>query len=144
MYFKNILVPYDGSKLSKQAFKVAREFAKKFNGKLTLITVISTTPSGHWSYEARMNDKMIKKSTKLINKDFRKLHKVAYRYKIPFRSKILVGNSISKKIVAYVKSNKNDLVIMGSHGRGGFDRLVLGSVTEGVSRRVKCPILIIS
>jgi nucleotide-binding universal stress UspA family protein len=55
----------------------------------------------------------------------------------------LISTSISKKIVAYAKSNKNDLIIMGSHGRGGLDRWFMGSITEGVSRRIKCPILII-
>lgn len=143
MYFKNILVPYDGSNPSKHAFKVALDFAKKFNSKITVISVISANSSGHWSYEARLQDKIISEESKQINMDFKRLHEFAYKDKIPFRSKILISGSASKKIADYAKSHKNDIVIMGSHGRGGLDRMVMGSVTEGVSRRIKCPILII-
>jgi len=46
MLFKNILVPHDGSSNSKHAFKVALEIAKKYNSKISMVTVLDT--SGYW------------------------------------------------------------------------------------------------
>ena len=46
-------------------------------------------------------------------------------------------------IVTYAKSRKHDLIVIGSHGRGGFDKVLLGSVANGVSQKVRCPVLIV-
>jgi nucleotide-binding universal stress UspA family protein len=45
--------------------------------------------------------------------------------------------------VTFAKSQKHDLVVIGSHGRTGFDKLLLGSVANGVSQKAKCPVLIV-
>ncbi|MGC1962188.1 MAG: universal stress protein, partial [Candidatus Sulfotelmatobacter sp.] len=47
-------------------------------------------------------------------------------------------------ILAFAQERKADLIVMGTHGRRGFDRLVLGSVTNRVMRRAPCPVLAIS
>jgi nucleotide-binding universal stress UspA family protein len=47
-------------------------------------------------------------------------------------------------ILAFAEAQKTDLIVMGTHGRRGFDRLMLGSVTEGVLRRGSRPVLAIS
>ncbi len=43
MLFKNILVPYDGSGYSKHSFKVALDMAKKYNSKISMVTVLDTS-----------------------------------------------------------------------------------------------------
>ena len=58
-------------------------------------------------------------------------------------SKIIVAENIGKAIVSFAKTRKSDLVIMGSHGRTGWDKLILGSIANGVSNRVNCPVLLI-
>ena len=59
------------------------------------------------------------------------------------KSDILISNSTVKEIVTYAKSKKVDLIVMGSHGRTGLNKLILGSVANGVSQMVHCPILIV-
>lgn len=49
--------------------------------------------------------------------------------------------SASRRIVDRAAELETDLLVMGTHGRGGFDRLVLGSTTEKVIRKVRCPVL---
>ena len=56
---------------------------------------------------------------------------------------VLQTQSIVKSILSSAKTYKIDLIVMGSHGRKGFDKLLLGSVANGVSQKVKCPVLII-
>ena len=57
--------------------------------------------------------------------------------------KIFQSRSTVEKIVTFAKTKKIDLIVMGSHGRIGFDNLLLGSVANGVAQRVRCPILIV-
>ena len=47
----------------------------------------------------------------------------------------------SDSILAFAEAQKTDLIVMGTHGRRGFDRLMLGSVTERVMRKASCPVL---
>jgi len=56
---------------------------------------------------------------------------------------VLETKSISKKTVEFASSKKVNLIVIGSHGQTGFNRLVLGSVSNAVSQLAKCPILII-
>jgi nucleotide-binding universal stress UspA family protein len=51
--------------------------------------------------------------------------------------------SIAKEIIDFSESRKINLIIMGSHGQTGFNRLVLGSVSNKISQLSKCPVLII-
>ena len=46
-------------------------------------------------------------------------------------------------LLAFAKSRKHDLIVIGSHGRSGFDKVLLGSVANGVSQKTRCPVLII-
>jgi nucleotide-binding universal stress UspA family protein len=57
--------------------------------------------------------------------------------------KILKSISVVKDIVTYAKSQKIDLIVMSSHGRSGMDKLILGSVTNGVTQKSSCPVLVI-
>lgn len=50
---------------------------------------------------------------------------------------------VHEAIVSQVEATETDLLVMGTHGRSGFQRLILGSVTEKVIRNVKCPTLIV-
>ena len=56
---------------------------------------------------------------------------------------ILKSNSVVKQIGSFVKSKKVDLIIMGTHGRTGWDKLIFGSIANGVSQRVNCPVLLV-
>jgi nucleotide-binding universal stress UspA family protein len=58
------------------------------------------------------------------------------------RAEQLIGNA-TEEIIRYVTSNPTQLIVMATHGRSGFNRLVFGSVTENIIRAVKVPILLI-
>jgi nucleotide-binding universal stress UspA family protein len=57
--------------------------------------------------------------------------------------KIIESNNTVKSIVVFTKSKHIDLVIMGSSGRSNFDKILLGSVSNGVMQKAMCPVLII-
>lgn len=61
---------------------------------------------------------------------------------VKFERHLLEGNPV-REIVAFAEREHVDLIVMGSHGRTGLSRLVMGSVAEGVTRRASCPVLIV-
>jgi len=141
MLYKNILVPHDGSSHSKHAFKVALDMAKKYNSKLSMVTVLNTS-SGYWGHST-LWDKAIGGAKNLVTKEFELFESTAKKAKVSFHSKIIESDSITKIIVSYSKSKKIDLIVMGANGITGWDKLILGSVTDGVAHRVRCPVLIV-
>jgi len=143
MLFQNILVPVDLSTQSTRAFKVALDVAKKYNSKITLLTCLELDASHHLYYEARASSQQIKKQSKVVKEHFKMLDSLAEKNNISIKSKILTSGSAVNNIVSFAKSQKHDLVVIGSHGRTGFDKLLLGSVANGVSHKAKCPILIV-
>jgi len=144
MLFQNILVPLDNSKYAINAFKAALDIAKKYDSKISVIHCIESGEyRGPWYYDSRYSDAIIKKQRKIAKEEISKLAILAKKANISMKSDILIANSTVKELVTYAKSKKIDLVIMGSHGRTGLNKLILGSVTNGVSQLVHCPILIV-
>ncbi len=143
MLFQNILVPVDLSTQSTRAFKVALDVTKKYNSKITILTCLELDAAHHLYYEARPSSQQIKKQSKVVKKHFKMLESLAEKNNISIKSKILTSGSAVNNIVTFAKSQKHDLVVIGSHGRTGFDKLLLGSVANGVSHKAKCPILIV-
>ncbi len=143
MMFQNILVPVDLSAQSTRAFKVALDMAKKYNSKLTLLTCLEANASQHLYYESRTSSELIKKQSKVVKKHFKKLELLAEKNNISITSKILISQSPVNDIVKFAKSKKSDLVVLGSHGKTGFDKWLLGSVANGVSNKTNCSVLIV-
>jgi nucleotide-binding universal stress UspA family protein len=141
MLFKNILVPYDGSGHSKHAFKVALDMAKKYNSKISMVVVLDMSP-GHWAH-TNLWDKAMGGTKTLVAKEFESFESAAKKAKVSFRSEIIESKSVTKTIVSYSKSKKIDLLVMGAQGITGWDKFILGSITDGVVHRVKCPVLIV-
>ena len=141
MLFKNILVPYDGSSHSKHSFKVALDMAKKYNSKISMVTVLDTS-TGWWAHTNLWDNAMVGAKT-LVAREFESFESVAKKAKVSFHSEIIESKSVTKAIVSYSKSKKIDLIVIGAQGITGWDKLVLGSVTDGVVHRVRCPVLIV-
>ncbi len=141
MLFKNILVPHDGSSHSKHAFKVALDMAKKYNSKISMVTVLDTSP-GHWA-NTNLWDNAIGGVRTLVRREFESFESAAKKAKVSFHSEVIESHSTTKTIVSYAKSKKIDLIVMGAQGITGWDKLIMGSVSDGVVHRVKCPVLIV-
>ena len=141
--FSNILVPFDLSNQSVRAFKAALDIAKKYDSKITILTCLEGDAWHHKYYDSRADNELIKKQKKVTLVHIAKLEKLANRADMKFKSQILKSTSVVKDITTYAKSRKIDLIVMGSHGRTGVDKLILGSVANGVTQKASCPVLII-
>lgn len=143
MAFKNILVPYDDSIPAIHAFDKAVELAKQHDSNLKVVTCLDIANLGGWYIDKRINKDIMKKAKNLTRKIFSKLDDTAKKNSIAVDFKIMESNNAVKTIISFVKSKSIDLVVIGSSGRGGFDKVLLGSVSNGVMQKAKCPVLII-
>ena len=143
MLFKNILVPFDLSGSSTRAFKIALDMAQKYDSKITLLTCVEKDTCRHYYYDARIYSDLLKKKTKAAKKSIEKLEEMAKKVGVPIKLQILKSESVPQDITSFAKSKKVDLIVMSSHGRTGLDKLILGSVANGVVQRTRCPILLL-
>ena len=143
MLFQNILVPFDLSACSTRAFKIALDIAKRYDSKITLLTCLEGDAWHHKYYDSRADSELIKKQSKAAEKYLNKLEVLATKNNLSVTSKILTSKSVVGDIVTFSKSRKYDLIVMGSHGRTGLDKLLLGSIANGVSQKAHCPVLLV-
>ena len=143
MYFKKILIPFDGSKFSKKAIKVAMDLAKKYKASITVLNCISGFYTGRWYVDNRIADEQFQKEYQKIKNELKKIKSNAEHEGVKTSIKISETPKIVNKIAEFARKDDVDLIIMGSHGRTGFDKMILGSKAEGTLQRVKCPVMVI-
>lgn len=143
MLFENILVPVDLSSPSNQAFKTALDIAQKYNSKITLLTCVEGDAWHHKFYDSRADSELLKKQTKAAQQFMGKLEESANKAGVQIKLQIIKSSSVVKDITTFAKSRKTDLIVMNSHGRTGLDKLILGSVANGVIQRSTIPILLL-
>jgi len=101
MLFENILVPFDLSSSSNNAFKVALDIAQKYNSKITLLTCVEGDAWHHKFYDARADSELLKKQTKIAKKYMEKLEDSANKAKVKIKLQILKSTSVVKDITTY-------------------------------------------
>lgn len=137
--YDRILVPTDGSADTERAVEHAAELAVAHGAELRAVYVVnSATFAGlpmETSWEG-IDDVLREEGESALER----VEEVVAKYGVPVETRLLEG-SPSRRIVEYAESEDCDLVVMGTHGRGGIDRLLLGSVAEGVVRASSVPVL---
>jgi len=142
MTVTRILVPVDFSEHAGRALDHAKTLAEKFNASLHLLTVVPdpyVLPNpGPWYVPLPVD--YAEGLQKDADAQLRGLLVPAEQTKYRAEFVVLFGDP-SSEIVDYVKRASIDLIVMGTHGRGGLAHAVLGSVAEKVVRTASCPVL---
>jgi nucleotide-binding universal stress UspA family protein len=142
--FKHLLVPVDGSSTSRQSIEKAIAIAEAFKSKVTVIYVIDpyafTGVGTDFSYgQAEYLSAATTEANAAIE-----AAKVAFQeHGISVTASIVEGHAIYRGILETAESVNADLLIMGSHGRRGLEKLVLGSVTAQVLSHAHLPVLVV-
>jgi len=100
--FQSILVPYDGSAYSNQAFKTALDLARKYHSKVTIVSCINTFSAG-WFGKSVFEQRLLKRLRGKIMKEIQELEKTAKKYNVPTKGKSIETSSITKTILSFVK-----------------------------------------
>jgi len=143
MAITKILVAVDGSTHSLKAFRIALDIAKNNNAKISVLTCLEKDDVGAWYVDKRTNKKIMNDAKKFVKEFLSKLEKPANDAHVPISLNILETKSTSNQIITFSNSKKIDLIVIGSHGRGGFNKFLLGSVSNKVSQMAKCPVMIV-
>ena len=144
MTFKNILVPYDDSECALHAFKIAVNLAKNYNSKLTVVIVVPSTYHTISLYaNIRYEEILLKQQRDSANSALSKVDSIAKKQGINLAKYVLESNAVVKQIVSFAKSEKFDLIVMGTHGRTGWSKLIIGSVANGIIQTANCPALVV-
>ena len=131
----HVLVPIDGSDQAWEALEYATE---QFPiDRLTVLHVVDPTEGDY--YHDDSNERAVKRSERLREETENRLEAIGRN---GFELETVTGKP-AKEIVSYAENNGIDHTIMGSRGRSGLSRLLLGSVAETVVRRSKVPVTIV-
>jgi len=147
LLIKNILVPYDGSPLSKKALELAKDISRNFNADLKLLMVIPVyypISDSVFSGTAVMNyQQVVKALTEQGEKEIKKITEKLREEGAKAFYKI-VHDDVSNAILKESKKSKIDLIVMGSRRLTGVASLKrLGSTARHVSEHATCPVTIV-
>ncbi len=145
--YRRILIATDDSECSKKALQHGRDLAGIMESSVALIHVIEPTSPTNYGADPLMGQQpiIIPETTEIqeessrtmleeISKGFQDIGAVFTFSRI--------GNP-KQEILAVASEWGADLIIMGTHGRTGFDHFISGSVSEGVTRKANCPVLVV-
>lgn len=141
---KNILVPFDNSKHATRVFGYALTLAKIFDANLLIAAITQDDLQRSWVNGVPSRDKeMSKHSLVQLREGMNKLQHQANGLKIKVNSTIMTSKDIRATILSLIASQKIDLVIMGTRGRGEMKEMMLGRVSTTIALNAGCPVMLI-
>ena len=142
--FKQILVPIDGSATASLAVSKAIGLAQAFGSTVTAIYVIDPYPfTGVGADFAYGQAQYISAATTEANVALDATKKAMAEAGVQVTALMGEGHAVHDGILRALESTGADLIVMGSHGRRGLEKLVLGSVTQRVLGVVHIPVLVV-
>jgi nucleotide-binding universal stress UspA family protein len=141
--FTHILVPTDFNPASDDALACAKELALAFNGRLTLLHVV-TDPraTGTWAPDVyvpavpEMRDRFLRVARERLEAALTAEERA--QFAVAIEARIGVPAEVIRELAS---EQKVDLIVMGTHGRRGLSHMFLGSVAERMVRHAPCPVL---
>ena len=145
--YKRILVATDGSALSKKAVVDAIGLAATCGAELVALKVVPRYPMAYFEGSIPMNAKDVARIEAQWANDAQAavdiVKKMAEAKGVKAKALVSRSDVVSDAIIAAAKKQKADLVVMASHGRKGFKRLLLGSETQQVLTHCHVPVLVL-
>jgi nucleotide-binding universal stress UspA family protein len=145
--YKRILVPTDGSALSKKAVTSAVDLASSVGAELVALNVVPRYPMSYFEGGMPVSiDEMKRVERSWAEKGQAaadEVGKAAEKAGVKAKAITVRSDLVAEAILAAARKNKCDLVVMASHGRKGLKRLLLGSETQHVLTHGNIPVLVL-
>lgn len=144
--FKHLLVPVDGSDVSKKSLKQVAALAKADKAAVTLVYVSDPMPPMVYSDSTMgygISQKDHKKVCETFAKDVFKKATIALGVGIKINTLHIANSNLSEGILEGAKKSKADVIVMASHKRTGIKSVLLGSETHEVIVHAKLPVLVL-
>ena len=144
MLYQHLLVPIDGSETSMVAMKEAIKLGKALNSKITVVQVMALDPFIADVYvKTGQTNELIERTRTYLLDILEKAKQEFANEGITVEAKLLEGFVVHEEIIQAAQDLNADLIVMGSHGRTGVRKLVLGSVAQKVLGESHIPVLIV-
>lgn len=139
---RKILYATDYSKASNRAFEEAIRIAKQNNAELLVLHVLEPIPyaAGEEFGGAELYMRLEDATKREAQNSMAKLMSRLQKNKLKAKSLLLRGSAYDQ-IVKAAKSNRADMIVIGTHGRTGLSKLFMGSVATKVVSTATCPVL---
>jgi len=139
---RHILAPVDFSQLSQLALRYAAAFSRCSGAKLTVLHVSSfDVPPYFTKGQLEQIQEQLRASQGRARQDLADFARAALEAELPEHDLLVIEGRPAEGILRAASRTGADLIAMGTHGRSGFNRLMLGSVTERVLREADVPVL---
>jgi nucleotide-binding universal stress UspA family protein len=145
MSYKNILVPVDDSPISYAAVEHAEKLAKAFGSKITVMSVLSVDPLvgvDFYKVAPAITQHVLEAETNAKGR-LDDIKQTFSNHGLEVETLIIRSVPTATGILNIAEEKHIDLIIMGSHGRKGLKKLVLGSVAQEVLGMSTIPVLIV-
>ena len=142
--FKKILFPVDLSESSDKILPYVQTVAKKFDSKIYILFAARVFDYFTSIYVPHPSINKFEKE--IIEGAEKRLYEFvdAHFTEFPGTKTVVVAGDAAEKIVEYIEDQKIDLVIMGTHGRKGMDKVIFGSVADRVIRLSPVPVMVVN
>jgi nucleotide-binding universal stress UspA family protein len=137
-----IVCPIDFSEFSARAYRYAQSLAGHYRAKLVAQHIVELWryPSVSFTTSAALYEEFSHSASERCKEQLQEF--VKNHAQDGVQSELVVDQGMAPDtILSFAQAQKADLIVMGTHGRRGYDRLMLGSVTDRVMRRAPCPVL---
>lgn len=144
MAYQKILVAIDDSEISANVIQQAAQLAKALNSQITLVQVMTLDPYLADAYlRMRQSNELIERVRSYVQENLTKAQKQFEELGQTVATQVVEGFSVHEEIIKAAQNLEVDLIIMGSHGRTGFKKFILGSVAQKVLGESHIPVLIV-
>jgi nucleotide-binding universal stress UspA family protein len=142
--FKHILVPVDGSETAQKAAEKAAGLAKAFGSAVTVIYVIDPYPfTGLGSDFAYGQAEYLSAATAEAEQAIQAAKQTLQQAGVTPKTRVVEEHSTWRGILNAAQTTGADLIVMGSHGRHGLEKIVLGSVAQRVLSHSHLPVFVV-
>ena len=144
MTYQKILVAIDDSEISVNVIQQAAQLAKALNSEITVVEVMALDPYLADTYiRLGQSNDLIERVRGYVQENLAKAEQKFEELGLTVATQVLEGFSVPQEIIGAAQNLGADLIIMGSHGRTGFKKFILGSVAQKVLGESHVPVLIV-
>jgi nucleotide-binding universal stress UspA family protein len=143
---REILVPLDGSPLAEAALSPASTLAKLFGAELLLVQVVWPVSAGNLlpvPFPAGYDNEVIGVQRKETEQYLEGVANDLRERGVAAKASVVVGHDVAEALLDLAHPQRIDLVVLATHGRGGIQRLMLGSVADKLIRGAGPPVLVV-
>jgi nucleotide-binding universal stress UspA family protein len=139
---RQILIATDGSETANEAADFGIEMVGCSGAKIYAVYIIDTTPYRSVSLDKIWSKETLEEFERVGHEATSYIEKIGKAAGAEVETRVIRGNP-AEKIISFAEDNNIDMIIVGSLGKGRYERAVIGSVSEKIVKHAKVPVMVV-